>query len=383
MPANKKVNSHDDASTTIQRMLSGAEGTKTFLKTDQLNVVGENHKESDSRRTEEEEYAKRYSGSSNYWQEHQFRVLDRTYWEKFHSVISSLNFFLPKSLSYSDKRPFADTFKERFLQHVAIAEESNIYEILEDIVKIQQVAELEKQSLKKSLTEWHFRLTDSDKYISEVWILIEKLKSDQDGFELTEEEKKQFKDLDKYTSDIKKSWRTFVIDLLSLVEVKFPTDIIWDILLYKDLNFPWATTDAKNKKPASVKVFDAANSAIAFDVSVNNLVVALAQSSLYMSPDTTESEIDEMPPLSTEDLKYPWFSQVARMRSRSMHAAANSQCDEKGVWKIGEEHVRDIIWLNDKGKIDKIKYNLVNQADFNIHFEEWRRSKKNNLSGTP
>ena len=57
---------------------------------------------------------------------------------------------------------------------------------------------------------------------------------------------------------------------------------------------------------------------------------------------------------------------IVLVRSVAMHNAANSAYQEKGVWKVGMLHVKDIKRLGIKPK-----YNLVSKDEFNREYEDW------------
>ncbi len=62
--------------------------------------------------------------------------------------------------------------------------------------------------------------------------------------------------------------------------------------------------------------------------------------------------------------------EISLARSMAMNHAAESKKDEKGVWKIGNDHVKDIII-----KTDEQNYNLITRPDFIKEFQEWENQK--------
>lgn len=57
-------------------------------------------------------------------------------------------------------------------------------------------------------------------------------------------------------------------------------------------------------------------------------------------------------------------------RSIAMHAAANGKSTSLGVWKVGDQHVKDM------NKLDSHQYNLVSKDDFNAEFGPWANPPK-------
>ncbi len=71
-----------------------------------------------------------------------------------------------------------------------------------------------------------------------------------------------------------------------------------------------------------------------------------------------------------EDVKNETAKNIRKRRSELMHKAANerSDKDERGVWKIGETHVKDI--QEQHPNPNDRKYNLVNQQDFDADLQK-------------
>lgn len=59
--------------------------------------------------------------------------------------------------------------------------------------------------------------------------------------------------------------------------------------------------------------------------------------------------------------------EVRKKRSEEMHKAANSS-NKKGVWKIGQDHVEDII-------SEELNYNLINLNEFNEEYKTWEKGR--------
>ncbi len=116
--------------------------TDSPLKRIELNVVGEYHSESDTRRRQEKDYMLLYIGlGSKYWKENEFRERDLTDAEK-------------NDPNYVDKRPFADPFKLRFLQYIKFLEKdtcTTLSDALKEIEKHPIISEDDEADFKESL----------------------------------------------------------------------------------------------------------------------------------------------------------------------------------------------------------------------------------------
>ncbi len=51
-----------------------------------------------------------------------------------------------------------------------------------------------------------------------------------------------------------------------------------------------------------------------------------------------------------------------------MHEAANKNYQERGVWKIGNNHVQHI---KERTSKNERKYNIVTKDHFNFYFDKW------------
>ncbi len=132
--AKKEVNAHNHTSTTSQCIQRSPDGdkNKTSLSTEHLNVVGEDHIQSSKRRKDEKEYAKIYSGSSNYWVEHQFLERPLTPDEKRQREENPSLF--------RDTRKSADSFKLQFFQALNFLESN-----AQILTKFEKLTELHKK----------------------------------------------------------------------------------------------------------------------------------------------------------------------------------------------------------------------------------------------
>ncbi len=286
------------------------------LVEDCLNVVGEEHPESDGRRDEEKKYSAKYSNSSDYWEEHQFRAKPSTFLEEEQSEIP-----------FSEKLPFADKFTGRFLQYVTYIE-AIAFEDMPDALDVinEMAALLEKEDMSAPLEEIHEKESELSSIMEDVksvnshiltlWAYLDLLEKEEQGLELLKEEKEQFLGLRKYIIDVKTKSESAVKEI-----EKFPM-----------IDFSVAEKSVET-----------------FKKSVSKFKLASTKSPLNISPDITIDEVTEM-------------------RSISMHQGANSRWTDTGVWKIGEKHIEDIQRLSEENKIDKIKYNLVTRKEFNDDF---------------
>ncbi len=344
---------------TLQRMESGAaaipetaEAIPKPLATDKLNVVGEEHNESRERREKEEEYVLEYMGLPNYWREEQFRARYRTPEEEREALTSD---------SYSDQRPYADPFVLRFSQDILTVEliVSYIYETLEEIEERQR----EEEFLEAEVKEWFAPNEKIEKSIDNLAVALDNLESAQDGFELTAEEKIEFLGLREHIQKIKQSWLDAMGSLYDIIPINLIKDIIPNSMK-GDHEF------RPSGQPNGDKIENANRRVEAFDVSVKNLKDALAKSPLKISLDTTSEE---------EEAGIDIVDKISERRAIHMHEAANTQYNLKGVWKIGRDHVEEIKELYREKKIDKIKYNLVTQDDFNFNLRKFQLSRRHSV----
>lgn len=65
------------------------------------------------------------------------------------------------------------------------------------------------------------------------------------------------------------------------------------------------------------------------------------------------------------------FTETRIKRSNQMHEAAVAMNHKKGIWKIGELHIQDII----RSDVDTSDYNLTTEAEFDMNFP--KQKKKN------
>ncbi len=97
--------------------------------------------------------------------------------------------------------------------------------------------------------------------------------------------------------------------------------------------------------------------------------------SLQKFMETTQEVITAAKAFMSEAEKNETKENIRKQRSELMQRAANNRFYEKGVWKIGENHVQDIKKQHPYEK-DGQNYNLVTREDFNIGLKQWNSSKK-------
>ncbi len=190
-------------SDTLQLMDSGAsaipetaEEIPQPLVKDQLNLVGEDHDESEPRRDQEREYVLKYHGWPQYWNEDQFPARPLTFWE---NLQYNLAYYLPSIFSFSDNRPFADPFREHFFILVFLLEESYTELVLEFA---------DQENTSKPIGEYISQLNNSRQlkkcydWIIELEHILGTSYLYRYNVVLTEEEKKSFEKLRQPCKDV-------------------------------------------------------------------------------------------------------------------------------------------------------------------------------------
>ncbi len=340
LEAHQKVNSQN--ADTVQCMLRANEGARpkvppptqenperqeieTPLVKDRLNVVGERHSESNAnnRREYEKEYSQIYTGSNNYWEEHEFRK-----WEAGKPW---------------EQQNLGDPYKLHFLYVLKLLEIRN-GNIMINHVLGRNVALMEE-------------LLFAIEYLKYFLILPKHLKLDQLDFEFTKEEKKEFVDLEPH---IKNAALTLINTYKQIFYSDAQTYIAQNLKLPWDLKKDWVGEPegllGENKEYTPQSSIE----------SVNRLIAAVKEKRIIGNEYSKKTRDD-----------------ISEERSDAMHNAAKESCYErKGVWKIGDAHVQDILlkYLN-KGEIN---YNIVAVDDFNLHFNPcFEQKKKQEKNPTP
>ena len=299
------------------------------LKKDRLNVVGENHDESGNIRKEERIYAAIFSGSSKYWEEDKFRVRAKEKSEKGQ----------PKNY---DKRPFADPFALKFFQAIWF-----VYNAAKNIDKSQ----IQGECLRSNMDNFYLGFGTT----SALSRKLEDLSAGKQGFELESEEKEKFWELSSHIEEMAITWQDAYENYYQTIpnqqeRNKYPKPddtkqkYIW-----------WATTGQKvvtsNNEPIENCI-----------ASVNNLVKAVEQKGLLrkwnLREDSFKGNPFEIKTLSGTEMS---DDEIAILRSVQMHEVANQRHDDRGVWKIGKEHVAHI---RARYPESERQYNLVDKDSF-------------------
>jgi hypothetical protein len=141
---------------------------KSPLVSTKLNVVGEEHPESNARRPKEQAYSLKYSGSGNYWTEFEFKT--RAY---------AIGDFL------DDQRPRADPFKDRFEHMLIKAESTNPWHYVAQAAPQDFVNYVRDNpnTLYTRISEGPYR------FANDMRIMIGNLEAGTDGFDLSLQEK--------------------------------------------------------------------------------------------------------------------------------------------------------------------------------------------------
>lgn len=141
---------------------------KSPLVSTKLNVVGENHDESDARRSKERAHSLKFSGSANYWTENQFKVRAMAFGDYI-----------------NDTRPLADPFKDRFEHMLLKAESTNPWHYQAQVApqNFRDYVQNQPGTLDSAITNGVYN------YANNMRIMIGNLEGGTDGHELSQQEK--------------------------------------------------------------------------------------------------------------------------------------------------------------------------------------------------
>ncbi len=162
----------------------------TPLSNSVLNVVGEDHEETEAREVREKQYTTAHAGSTKYWTEAQFRVRAFSFFKDY----------------LEDKRAFADPFELRFNQ---------AQKFLEDNAAI---IDRDGAANRNTLVGWD-NLNDQRKFINNLWVYLANLYSsffgaDQtDGFEVPGARKTTMLGYRQQIKNIAVTWQAARVDL--------------------------------------------------------------------------------------------------------------------------------------------------------------------------
>ncbi len=293
-------------SDTVQLMMdSGASRIQTPLVTDHLNVVGEDHIQSQGRREQEKKYCRDHSKSSQYWRESKFKDSDG----KFGDPIKDRIHFGLTGLQFQAQYIIKDAFF-----------------ILTNYDRMSN-----NDEKKSSWGRLMKKLIQSRSLLQGIWELMKDLelgKVDAD-FKGKEQEKKDLLDLIPQFKTVGARWQdTYKANY----DLAFSSGF-QHFHQPRELEFDW-TQEIQ-------AVTTQQNSLINYKIGINTLINSLIQKG--WSDKTTE--------------------QISEARSDSIHNMANKCHEIKGVWKIGDKHVEHI-----KNKYPHRKYELISQDKFNEIF---------------
>ncbi len=188
---------------TAERRGAGVFQLASPLRNNVLNVVGENHPETEARLAREKLYTAAHAGSANYWTEEKFRV--RAY--KF-----STDWF-------HDKRAFADPFEQRF-NHSQKFMQGNAAIIRGDA-----------NAARNDADAWD-HLNSERKFIHNLWVYLSNLSSglltDQtDGFEVPEARRQEMLGYKQQVKNIAATWQSARVDLAAAMHRPAPA-VVFD-----------------------------------------------------------------------------------------------------------------------------------------------------------
>ena len=179
----QKVNPHSCVSKTVQRtrdeesLINLAEDLKNSLnplKSDRLNVVGEDFSKSEDRRAQEKEHAQKYTGSSSYWANYEFHTTEQ---QKLISTKLEADTF---QLNFVDMLANRQIVGERMAGKIENPES-------QDINSVQENIEL---------------LTNELKQISRFYNMVEELKPGKSPSEREQRKKEKFWGLSSHWGNI-------------------------------------------------------------------------------------------------------------------------------------------------------------------------------------
>ncbi|WP_212556056.1 eCIS core domain-containing protein [Methanosarcina spelaei] len=205
-----------------------------------------------------------------------------------------------------DKRPRADPFKDRF-EHVILKAKFTNFWHYESAAPPQNFIEYIQKDVNVA-TAIELLTNGPYRFSKDMTIMIDNLERDTDGFELSLQEKTKFLTLKQYANALFCNVSE-CIKLLNAKPVRVPEtvkalDLMWKSIIELETNFGDVRSDAE----------------------------------------------------------------VCESRSDAMHRAAQDRSDEKGVWKIGDAHRRD---LQNKDR----SYNLVSRDQFNYDLLDWHSER--------
>lgn len=260
-----------------------------LLARDRLNVIGEDHGESNMRRGEEQQFCEKQTDGGKYWQEWQFK--ERNYDPRD----------TPK-----DTRDPADPWDLRLLQCIAFIRHS--------------IGTVRKGKYTNKLQLLNIIDNRIIYFLNQINFNYEELKRESQGFNWKNKNGEQG------VKDLQPEINYFV---------KISSSIDKDKYGLQKLSLEEATTK-----------FTMLTIAIENKINKTEQIMLRNNPHPNVGPDFT-------------------FDDVAELRSKAMHEAAQNRCNVKGVWKIGLKHLEHLESYGHK------KYNIVTREQFNQVFTKW------------
>ncbi len=361
-----EVNPQHNVSTIVQRMPNGSQvgdKNKADLVKDRLNVVGEHHYESGKRRQQEKEYVTTRIGSSHYWEEFEFRVQPKSIWERF------------KRSPDTKKRPFADPLTLRFLEW-----EKSIEINFETINR--NIATNFPNGFRIKANFFDIKtvispLEEQEKSIGQILIILGNLASGKDGGNLKVDERKENLDLTTFVenmpnaiSEFKEALQVYqaipVLEVFKEIKEKIPELIEKNIPQSRKFNIQRVLEFIQDIEPNKLKGLNSEKPLTELNRTYNNYRKSM------------ESLVDAVAQTQLESNQPRELEDIDRERSYAMYNAANKRYKQKGVWKIGNNHLKDIEakYQNprkypeqvDSKELPEIKYNILTREEFNDLF---------------
>ncbi len=395
----KKVNSYDDVSTTVQRMQResstptsagvsslapdfnqpGFWKFQEILKTDCLNVIGEDHIESNEKRDEELKFCSEYAKSSNYWYEDEFpQIIDES------RICIKAD---PLNLGFFQYIQFLKEMLHQF--SFPIKREGSFFSKLfnPSYSYVQLLSKIASEGFKRERESYWERIKNSLLILgSDVLKTTEIQDNNKIYFLKTEnlldllEKQMPGKSQDKYRTPHPENEYNAVWHQDTLSKIARLHPFVYEVIL----NFSNAY-DVENDKLNKFRTLKRSETSVTTDelfFLINN--IKISESHCQISLNNLTAAIEKENLVTNMSLT---FDQITKERSRLMHIAAEENHKKvKGVWKIGDAHVEDIKGKNGSLKpYGNISYNLLERAEFQdalnkyIALEAWLKSQNQKI----
>ena len=323
--------------------------TQLYLDPSRLNVVGEDHDESNVQRNDEAVFSRIMTGSNQYKLEHNFFDKNDEYGDPKISRYKQLIIFIEQKID---------------IIHSNICKQ---FEILSTINReYGKISKLTLSPHEKYLLK-HFSLCQYSCQFQSLPDIITAIKEDKKSL-LSTLQKKGLKNLEMINSSCME-WSKLNERILK--EKKYCCDFINGIIgpeCYEEINkntlqhgYPGCTF---NKFLVGLH----ARIDWSLNISGQQLSSILCEDiDSYLTNNAEYKKHREATKEIREKVahKQDWID-VRKERSIAMHNAAQNPKDNSGVWKVGDLHRIDI-----EKMFPKRNYNLVSQKDFNSELTEW------------